>query len=84
MKLTTKRFASGKWFVYMDDSRIPGCIIGGNGRYALEVAGRTIGYYGTITEAARIAWQLEQKRWQEDVYVDAANALKEEIANGSK
>lgn len=61
MKLTTKRFASGKWFVYMDESRIPGCIIGGNGKYALEVAGRTIGHYKTITQAARVAWQHNQK-----------------------
>ncbi len=80
MKLTTKRFASGKYFVYMDESRIPGCIIGGNGRYALEVAGRTVGYYRTITQAARVAWQLEHERWTKDVYIEAA----EELTSGSK
>jgi hypothetical protein len=53
--VTTKRFASGKYFVYIDDQRIPAVVIGGNGRFNVEYRNDFRGHFKTVKLAAQYA-----------------------------
>ena len=66
--VTTKRFASGKYFEYVDGSRIPGCIIGGKNKFMLEIGCKSYGPFKTITRAAQFSWEREKNYWKEGVY----------------
>ena len=62
MNITTKKFASGKYFIHLDGDRIPGCIIGGQHRFMLEIGAKSYGPFKSITAAADIAASLHKHK----------------------
>jgi hypothetical protein len=47
-----QRFASGKYQLYVDGYRAPVVIVGGNGRFNLEVRGQYVGTFKSTVAAA--------------------------------
>ncbi len=60
--IKTKRFASGKYFVYIDGQRLPCTIVGGRGKFNLEGRnGEYLGTFKTVKLAAEKFVEFEKK-----------------------